>query len=41
MARLLYGSDLRLMECHRLRVKDIDISAKQIMVRDEETGQDA
>jgi len=32
MARLLYGSGLRLMECHRLRVKDIDISAKQIMV---------
>ena len=32
MARLLYGSGLRLMECHRLRVKDIDITAKQIMV---------
>ncbi len=32
MARLLYGSGLRLMECHRLRVKDIDISARQIMV---------
>jgi len=32
MARLLYGSGLRLMECHRLRVKDIDISAKQIIV---------
>ncbi len=32
MARLLYGSGLRLMECHRLRVKDIDMTAKQIMV---------
>jgi integron integrase len=32
MARILYGSGLRLMECHRLRVKDIDFSAKQIMV---------
>ncbi len=32
MARLLYGSGLRLMECHRLIVKDIDITAKQIMV---------
>ncbi len=26
MARLLYGSGLRLMECHRLRVKDVDIA---------------
>jgi integron integrase len=34
MARLLYGSGLRLMECLRLRVKDVDISAKQIIVRD-------
>ncbi len=34
MAKLLYGSGLRLMECLRLRVKDVDISAKQIMVRD-------
>lgn len=32
MVNLLYGSGLRLMECHRLRVKDIDITAKQIMV---------
>jgi len=34
MASLLYGSGLRLMECHRLRVKDIDFSMKQIIVRD-------
>ena len=34
MARLLYGSGLRLMECLRLRVKDVDISANQIIVRD-------
>jgi len=34
MARLLYGSGLRLMECLRLRVKDVDIAAKQIIVRD-------
>ena len=32
MVNLLYGSGLRLMECHRLRIKDVDISAKQIMV---------
>ncbi len=32
MARLLYGSGLRFMECHRLRIKDIDIAVKQIMI---------
>ena len=31
---LLYGSGLRLMECLRLRVKDIDFAAKHIIVRD-------
>ena len=30
----VYGSGLRLMECHRLRIKDIDFSAKHIIVRD-------
>jgi integron integrase len=34
MVSLLYGSGLRLMECHRLRVKDIDFTAKHIIVRD-------
>jgi len=34
MASLLYGSGLRLMECLRLRVKDIDFEAKQVIVRD-------
>ncbi|MBN1146538.1 MAG: integron integrase [Anaerolineales bacterium] len=34
MARLLYGSGLRLMECVRLRVKDIDFERRQIVVRD-------
>ncbi len=34
MASLLYGSGLRLMECVRLRVKDIDFSYQQITVRD-------
>lgn len=34
MASLLYGSGLRLMECVRLRVKDLDFDYKQITVRD-------
>ena len=34
MAGLMYGSGLRLMECLRLRVKDIDFKANQIMIRD-------
>ena len=34
MAELLYGSGLRLMECVRLRVKDIDFGYGQIIVRD-------
>jgi site-specific recombinase XerD len=31
---LLYGSGLRLMECMRLRVKDVDFAHQQIVVRD-------
>lgn len=34
MARLLYGSGLRLMECVRLRVKDLDFEQHQTIVRD-------
>jgi integron integrase len=34
MASLLYGSGLRLMECLRLRVKDVDFAYNQISVRD-------
>jgi len=34
MAGLLYGSGLRLMECLRLRVKDVDFALQQIVVRD-------
>jgi integron integrase len=33
MAQILYGSGLRLMECVRLRVKDIDFAYKTITVR--------
>jgi integron integrase len=34
MASLLYGSGLRLMECVRLRVKDIDFDYRQLVIRD-------
>jgi integron integrase len=34
MAGLMYGSGMRLMECVRLRVKDIDFAQHQVMVRD-------
>ena len=33
MARLLYGCGLRLLECCRLRIKDIDVARGQIAVR--------
>ena len=34
IASLLYGAGLRVMECLRLRVKDVELSYRQILVRD-------
>lgn len=34
MASLLYGSGLRVLECARLRVKDVDLDRREIVVRD-------
>jgi integron integrase len=34
MAKMLYGTGMRLMECLRLRVKDLDFAQQQIIVRD-------
>jgi site-specific recombinase XerD len=34
MAKLRYGTGLRLMECLRLRVKDLDCAQQQIVVRE-------
>ncbi|MBB3825077.1 integrase [Xanthomonas arboricola] len=34
MASLLYGSGMRLMECLRLRIKDVDAARGEIVVRD-------
>jgi integron integrase len=40
MAMLLYGSGLRLMECLRLRVKDVDFEMNQIVVRNGKGAKD-
>jgi integron integrase len=40
MAGLLYGSGLRLMECVRLRVKDVDFAYARITLRDTKGGRD-
>ncbi|MGB8472549.1 MAG: integron integrase [Candidatus Acidiferrum sp.] len=40
MADLLYGSGLRLLECLRLRVKDIDVRYLQITLRHAKGGKD-
>jgi integron integrase len=40
MAGLLYGSGLRLMECARLRIKDVDFGYARITVRDGKGGKD-
>jgi integron integrase len=40
MASLLYGAGLRLMECVRLRVKDVDFQYRQITVRDGKGNKD-
>ena len=34
IASLLYGSGLRVLECLQLRVKDVDLAYRQILVRD-------
>jgi site-specific recombinase XerD len=40
MAKLLYGSGIRLMECLRLRVKDVDFERHQLTVRDTKGNED-
>ena len=40
MASLLYGSGLRLMECLRLRVKDVEFGSGRLVVRDGKGGVD-
>jgi integrase len=40
MATLLYGAGLRLLECCRLRAKDLDFDRREITVRDGKGGRD-
>ncbi len=40
IARLLYGSGLRLMECLRLRIQDVDFSRKELFIRGGKGGRD-
>ena len=40
MASLLYGAGLRLMECVRLRIKDVDFARGEIVVRDPKGGRE-
>ena len=40
MVQLLFGSGLRLMECLRLRIKDVDFASHQIIVRDTKSEKD-
>lgn len=40
LVKLLYGAGLRLMECLRLRVKDLEFHRRQVIVRDGKGGKD-
>lgn len=40
MAQLFYGSGLRLLECLRLRVKDVDFAMRTITLRDTKSNRD-
>lgn len=40
MARLLYGTGMRLMECCRLRVKDVDFAQREILIREGKGAKD-
>lgn len=40
IARLLYGTGMRLMECMTLRIKDVDFERREITIRDGKGGKD-
>jgi integrase len=41
MANMLYGTGMRLMECVRLRIKDVDFERGEILIRDGKGGKDS
>jgi integron integrase len=40
MARMIYGTGMRLMECLRLRIKDVDFDHREIVIREGKGGKD-
>ena len=40
MARLLYGTGMRLAECLQLRVKDVELTRREIVIREGKGGKD-
>jgi integrase len=40
MARLMYGTGMRLMECVSLRVKDVDFDRRETVIRQGKGGKD-
>ncbi|MFT5288555.1 MAG: integron integrase [Planctomycetota bacterium] len=40
MAEMLYGAGLRLLECARLRVKDVDLEQRQLTIRQSKSNRD-
>ena len=40
MGRLLYGTGMRLMECLRLRIKDVDVPRREITIREGKGNKD-
>jgi len=40
MAKLIYGTGIRLMECIRLRIQDIDFGQRQLLIRSGKGGKD-
>ena len=40
IGRLLYGTGMRIMECVRLRVKDVDFTRREILIRDGKGSRD-
>lgn len=40
VARMLYGTGMRLMECAQLRIKDVDLQRREVLVREGKGGKD-